>query len=214
MLRIQNLTKRYGSKTAVDDLSLQLDAGEICAFIGHNGCLLYTSLRISCQNAGGVTGKIDLRDDFNTANAGIFHYAADFIPGVVDVYKRQGVASVKGLAMTRNIPCAGVSTLRAMAENARGTDCIVCAVMDARCGQVYNAMFRVKGEAIERLCEDRTLPISELYAECAAYGDQLVLVGDGAALCYRTFAAFGAKIMQPQLQFQRASGVALSLIHI
>lgn len=121
---------------------------------------------------------------------------------------RIGVASVKGLAMTRNIPCAGVSTLRAMAENARGMDCIVCAVMDARCGQVYNAMFRVTGEAIERLCEDRALPISELYTECEAYGDQLMLVGDGAALCYRTFAAFGAKIMQPQLQFQRASGVA------
>ncbi len=37
MLNIQNLTKRYGSKTAVDNLSLQLQAGEICAFIGHNG---------------------------------------------------------------------------------------------------------------------------------------------------------------------------------
>lgn len=32
---------------------------------------------------------------------------------------RIGVSCVKGLAMTRNIPCAGVSTLRAMAENAR-----------------------------------------------------------------------------------------------
>ena len=123
---------------------------------------------------------------------------------------RIGVSCVKGLAMMRNIPCAGVSTLRAMAENAKGMDCIVCAVMDARCAQVYNAMFRVTGDTIERLCEDRALPISDLYEACKASGDKLVLVGDGAALCYKTFAAFGAKVLQPQLQYQRASGVAFA----
>ena len=120
------------------------------------------------------------------------------------------VSCVKGLAMARNIPCAGVSTLRAMAENARGMDGIVCAVMDARCGQVYNALFRVENGEIERLCADRALPISELYAECKAYGDKLLLVGDGAALCHKTFSAFGARLLQPQQQFQRASGVAIA----
>lgn len=123
---------------------------------------------------------------------------------------RIGVSCVKGLAMARNIPCAGVSTLRAMAENARGMDGIVCAVMDARCGQVYNALFRAENGEIERLCADRALPISELYAECEAYGDKLLLVGDGAALCHKTFSAFGARLLQPQQQFQRASGVALA----
>ena len=123
---------------------------------------------------------------------------------------RIGVSCVKGMAMMENIPCAGVSTLRAMAENAKGMDGVVCAVMDARCGQVYNAMFRVAGDTIERLCEDRALPISELYAECETYGDRLMLVGDGAVLCYKTFAAFGAKLLQPQLLYQRASGVAFA----
>ena len=123
---------------------------------------------------------------------------------------RIGVSCVKGLAMARNITCAGVSTLRAMAENARGMDGVVCAVMDARCGQVYNALFRVENGEIERLCADRALPISELYAECKAYGDKLLLVGDGAALCHKTFSAFGARLLQPQQQFQRASGVAIA----
>lgn len=36
MLNIQNYTKRFGDKIAVDDLSLHIAAGEICAFIGHN----------------------------------------------------------------------------------------------------------------------------------------------------------------------------------
>lgn len=127
---------------------------------------------------------------------------------------RIGVSCVKGLAMTCNIPCAGVSTLDAMAQNAAGQSGIVCAVMDARCGQVYNAMFRVEDGKLERLCPDRALSIETLYKECEAYGSALMLVGDGAPLCYKTFSAFGARLLQPQLRFQRASGVAFAALHM
>lgn len=48
MLNIQNLTKRYGSKTAVNNLSLSIEAGEICAFIGHNGAGKTTTLKACC----------------------------------------------------------------------------------------------------------------------------------------------------------------------
>lgn len=37
MLKIENLTKRYGEKTAVNNLSLHIAPGEIYGFIGHNG---------------------------------------------------------------------------------------------------------------------------------------------------------------------------------
>lgn len=123
---------------------------------------------------------------------------------------RIGVSCVKGLSMTRNIPCAGVSTLRAMAENARQLTGIVCAVMDARCGQVYNALFRAEGGKLTRLCDDRALPIAELLEECKAFTEPVYLVGDGAELCFKTFEAIGAELLQPQLRFQRASGVAMA----
>lgn len=123
---------------------------------------------------------------------------------------RIGVSCVKGLSMTRNIPCAGVSTLRAMAENARQLTGIVCAVMDARCGQVYNALFRAEGGKLTRLCDDRALPIAELLEECKTFTEKIYLVGDGAELCYKTFAAIRAELLQPQLRFQRASGVAMA----
>ncbi len=45
MLTIEHLTKRYGEKTAVDDLSLQILPGEIFGFIGHNGAGKTTTLR-------------------------------------------------------------------------------------------------------------------------------------------------------------------------
>ena len=45
MLQIRHLTKSYGGKKAVDDLSLHIRPGEICGFIGHNGAGKTTTLR-------------------------------------------------------------------------------------------------------------------------------------------------------------------------
>ena len=45
MLRIEHLTKTYGEKRAVDDLTLHIAAGEIYGFIGHNGAGKTTTLR-------------------------------------------------------------------------------------------------------------------------------------------------------------------------
>ena len=45
MLRIENLTKKYGDKKAVDDLSLHIQKGEIYGFIGHNGAGKSTTLK-------------------------------------------------------------------------------------------------------------------------------------------------------------------------
>ena len=45
MLNIQHLTKVYGEKKAVDDLSLHIAPGEIYGFIGHNGAGKTTTLR-------------------------------------------------------------------------------------------------------------------------------------------------------------------------
>ncbi len=45
VLRIENLTKRYGDKSAVDNLSLHIKAGEMYAFIGHNGAGKTTTIK-------------------------------------------------------------------------------------------------------------------------------------------------------------------------
>ncbi len=47
MLRIEHLTKSYGEKKAVDDLSLHIKPGEIYGFIGHNGAGKTTTLKCS-----------------------------------------------------------------------------------------------------------------------------------------------------------------------
>ena len=48
MLRIENLTKAYGEKKAVDDVSLHIQKGEIYGFIGHNGAGKTTTMKACC----------------------------------------------------------------------------------------------------------------------------------------------------------------------
>ena len=48
MLRIEHLTKQYGTKKAVEDLSLHIEKGEIYGFIGHNGAGKTTTIKACC----------------------------------------------------------------------------------------------------------------------------------------------------------------------
>ena len=48
MLRIEHLTKTYGEKKAVDDLSLHIAPGQVFGFIGHNGAGKTTTIKACC----------------------------------------------------------------------------------------------------------------------------------------------------------------------
>ncbi len=123
---------------------------------------------------------------------------------------RIGVSCAKGLAMPNNTPCCGLSTLEVIAHGGAGfTGSVICAVMDARCGQVYNALFEPGPNGLARLTEDRAVSIEELGRECRKFGDRLVLFGDGAELCHREFLSWGAKLAPEAARFQRAAGAAL-----
>lgn len=93
---------------------------------------------------------------------------------------RIGIASVKGMADALNKKCLPISTLEAIAEPLKNEDVIACAVMDARCNQVYTAIFN-NGE---RLCDDKAVLIDELGEELKQYDKRIVFIGDGSVLCY------------------------------
>ena len=125
---------------------------------------------------------------------------------------RIGVAAAKGLAFPKNLPCVSVSTLESMAYNLLGTDCMVCAVMDARCSQVYNAMFRIKGETVERLTDDRALSLSDLLLEFKQTDERILIVGDGAEITYDFLKneASNTVLAPKNRRTQTASSVALA----
>lgn len=58
MLKIENLTKTYGDKKAVDNLSLHIKPGEIYGFIGHNGAGKTTTIKSCCGILNFDEGKI------------------------------------------------------------------------------------------------------------------------------------------------------------
>lgn len=60
MLKITHLTKKYGEKTAVDDLSLEIKNGEIYGFIGHNGAGKTTTIKSVVGILGFEDGTIEI----------------------------------------------------------------------------------------------------------------------------------------------------------
>ena len=58
MLKIENLTKKYGDKKAVDGLNLHIKAGELYGFIGHNGAGKTTTLKACCGILNFEEGEI------------------------------------------------------------------------------------------------------------------------------------------------------------
>ena len=109
---------------------------------------------------------------------------------------RIGVSVVKGLAFGRGKPCVGVSTLEALAEGLSPLGGILCPVMDARRNQVYNAIFRVSGGELIRLCPDRAISLEELTRELLEKYpfDTVRLAGDGYALTVAALDAAGIPV--------------------
>ena len=124
---------------------------------------------------------------------------------------RIGVAAAKGICWGADRPCVGVSTLEAMAWQGEGqADKIVCAAMDARRGQIYNALFRFEGEKLLRLAPDRAVSLDDIAAEAKKAEKPYFFVGDGAKLCYNRFLEEGltAYLAPEPMRLQTAWGVA------
>ena len=125
---------------------------------------------------------------------------------------RIGVAAAKGFGWGAELPVYGVSTLESMARSLGVWDGHVCACMDARRSQVYNALFRSNGGALERVSEDRAIALEELKTNLEHIDGPIYLVGDGAMLTHRTLSGqIENLILLPEHRLQqRASGVALA----
>lgn len=126
---------------------------------------------------------------------------------------RIGISVAKGIAAAKKLPCVPVSTLGAMAEMFCGQAGFICAVMDARCNQLYNAIFEVNGDTVNRLCEDRALMCDELTDEIkvlATKGKPVIVCGDGTDLFLKYTEDIDNVFPAPQhLKFQNAVGVAM-----
>lgn len=127
---------------------------------------------------------------------------------------RIGVAAAKGFGWGGEKPVYGVSTLEAMARSLGVLDGHVCACMDARRSQVYNALFLAEQGTLTNITGDRAIALEELKQDLAYIDGPIYLVGDGANLTYATLSGQIPNLILPpeHRDHQRASGVALAAL--
>ena len=122
---------------------------------------------------------------------------------------RIGIAAVKGISFGSDKMCIPVSSLMSAAYNFLGEEKIVAVCFDARLSQVYNAIFKVSADGVERLCEDRAIPISDLAKELSGY-ENVVLAGDGAELVYKECPA--CQLAPENKRYQKASSLCFAAL--
>ncbi len=127
---------------------------------------------------------------------------------------RIGIGAIKGLSYANNKPCVAVSTLKALAFNMQGFDGIICAAMDARCNQVYTAMFESNQNSITRLTPDNAISLDELMESLKIHKKNIIFVGDGADLCYNKAKGNldNAYLADALKKYQKASSVGFCAV--
>ncbi|MDD2900234.1 MAG: tRNA (adenosine(37)-N6)-threonylcarbamoyltransferase complex dimerization subunit type 1 TsaB [Desulfuromonadaceae bacterium] len=97
---------------------------------------------------------------------------------------RGGVATMQGLALACGKPCAGYSSLTALAMNFSFSTPLVCPLLDARKSEVYAALYDCSTPFPSPRINDCVLPPAVLLDQITAQtGNPVIFVGDGA-VCY------------------------------
>ncbi len=88
MIRLTNLTKRYGKFTAVDGINLEIRRGELFGFLGPNGAGKTTTMRMIAGILQPTSGKIEIADDDLAADPLKAKSRLGFIPDRPFVYDK------------------------------------------------------------------------------------------------------------------------------
>lgn len=112
--------------------------------------------------------------------------AVDVGPGLFTGL-RVGIATAKAVAQTLRVPMIGLSSLDLLAFPQRHGSGLIAAVVDARRGEVFCALYRPVPGGIQRVTAARVCSPQELASELMAMGEDCLLVGDGAVRYSKVF---------------------------
>ena len=123
---------------------------------------------------------------------------------------RIGAATAKGLGLALDKPLIHVPTVDALAYNMYGCEGLVCPMMDARRGQVYAGIYRMK-DGMEILKPQYAADLGELLDELGRMGEPVVFLGDGGPVSrdvIRQSCRVNFRLAPPHMNRQRAASVA------
>jgi tRNA threonylcarbamoyladenosine biosynthesis protein TsaB len=92
---------------------------------------------------------------------------------------RVAAATAKGLAAALSVPLVAYSSLLALAAAAARSDRPVCALFDARRGEVYAGCWRISGDRIEPLLAPSVGPLEAVVAATRSWSPRPLFTGDG-----------------------------------
>src|SRR5918997_3172054 len=97
---------------------------------------------------------------------------------------RVGVSTAKALAQALSVPIVGMASLDLLAYRVRHTPKTICAVLDARRNEVFDAFYRPSPGGIQRMTDYRVERPERLAIGIDSRPEEVLVVGNGM-LCYR-----------------------------
>jgi len=151
-----------------------------CALGGHEGVLASAHSARNRRHAESLVPSIEFvcaQAQVELSDLGAI--AVDVGPGLFTGL-RVGIATAKAIAQTLRIPVIPIGSLDLLAFPARFSDRVIAAVVDARRGEVFSALYRQVPGGVQRTTEPRVGSPEDLVAELQSTGEDVLVVGDGA----------------------------------
>jgi tRNA threonylcarbamoyladenosine biosynthesis protein TsaB len=180
LLAIETATACVGCALWADDApvaSFSLVAGPRHAEV------LMPAIDHLCQAAGLSVADIDA-------------VAVDVGPGLFTGL-RVGLATAAAIAMARELPAVGVTSLEALAHPHRRRPGLVAAIVDARRAEVYWALYRSDGTALEQQEAPAVAAPADVAARLSELGQVPLAIGDGAWRYRAHFSGAGVAVAGP-----------------
>jgi tRNA threonylcarbamoyladenosine biosynthesis protein TsaB len=137
--------------------------------------------------------------------------AIDVGPGLF-TGMRVGITTAKTLGHSLTVPLVPVCSLDVIAYRLRGADRTIAAVIDARRGEVFYALFAPEGDGCRRLTEPRVCTPDDLIADLLGADIDVALVGDGSRTYADRLAADVPRSVSSDRAYDHPSAAALARV--
>ena len=196
VLGIETSTAQVGCALGGNDgpmASFQVTRGR------HHAETLAPAIEFMCRQA-----HVDLSD--------VCAVAVDVGPGLFTGL-RVGIATAKALATALRLPTIGLTSLDLLSYPERRSNRSIAAIVDARRGEVFWALYRSVPGGVQRVTEYAVTPPQDLASELMARAAETLAVGDGACRYAKLFSEVShVEIAGPARSYPSAA-VLVELAH-
>lgn len=168
-----------GIETSVENVGVALG--------DHSGIRATAAISSDRKHAESLTPMIQfVLQQSECTMADVSAIAVDIGPGLF-TGMRVGIATAQALAWALDVPVIPVCSLDALACSSKWADVPIAASLDARRGEVYWALYRIRGQELQRVTEPQVTSPDDLAIHIADRAEEVMCVGTGFKRYAETF---------------------------